>query len=81
MSRREGGGRTAGLRGIRRVVSWVVPFAAFVIILLVLRGAGVPLSVPGVLVVLVLLGVFRVIIGRARRRRRARAVTSPTRTR
>ena len=72
---------TAVLRLVRQVASWVVPVAAFVVILTVLRGAGVPLSVPGVVVVLILLGVARVVIGRARRRRRARAVTAPTRSR
>jgi Flp pilus assembly protein TadB len=81
MSTREAGRAAAGFRRIRRVASWVIPFAAFVVILLVLRGAGVPLSVPGVVVVLLLLGVVRVTLGRARRRRRARAVTAPNRTR
>ncbi len=68
-------------RRVRRVASWVIPVAAFVVILLVLRGAGVPLSVPGVIVVLVLLGIARLMIGRARRRRRARPITAPSRYR
>lgn len=86
MTRREpmprpGGRRaTAVCRRVRQVASWVLPIAAFVVILLVLRGAGVPLSIPGVVVVLVFLGMARVMIGRARRRRRARRLTAPTRS-
>ncbi len=67
-----------GLRRLRRVLSWVLPLASLVVILLVLRGAGVPLTVPGVVVVLVVLAVARVIGVRSRRRRRrARALTPP----
>ena len=43
--------------------------AALIVVVAVLRGAGVPLSVPGVIVVLVLLVVARVVVGRLRRRR------------
>lgn len=74
--------RTAArLRLVRRVAGWVLPLAAFIVILVVLRGAGVPLSVPGVIVVLVVLGVARGFAERARRRRRARSVTDPDRSR
>ncbi|KQR21429.1 MULTISPECIES: hypothetical protein [Microbacterium] len=70
------------LRRLRQVLSWVLPLASFVVILLVLRGAGVPLSVPGVVVVLVVLAVARVVGARSRRRRRRdRALTPPDRSR
>ena len=70
------------LRRLRLVLSWVLPLASFVVILLVLRGAGVPLSVPGVVVVLIVLAIARVIGARSRRRRRRdRALTPPDRSR
>lgn len=81
MSRGDEGRVAARFRRIRQVASWVIPLAAFVVILSVLRGAGVPLSVPGVIVVLILLGVARGLIGRARRRRRARPITDRGRSR
>ncbi|OZD31270.1 hypothetical protein CH252_40075 [Rhodococcus sp. 06-1477-1B] len=64
-----------------RILAWLAPVAAFVVILAVLRGAGVPLSLPGILVVFVLLGVARLMIGRSRRRRRDRSLTRPGRSR
>lgn len=47
----------------------LAPLAALIVVVAVLRGAGVPLSVPGVIVVLVLLVVARIVVGRLRRRR------------
>lgn len=47
----------------------LAPLAALIVVVAVLRGAGVPLSVPGVIVVVVLLVVARVVVGRLRRRR------------
>jgi len=69
------------LRRLLRVLAWLAPVAAFVVILAVLRGAGVPLSVPGILVVVVLLAAARLMMGRSRRRRRDRTVTRPGRSR
>ncbi|WP_150952990.1 hypothetical protein [Microbacterium testaceum] len=68
-------------RRLLRILSWVAPVAAFVVILAVLKGAGVPLSVPGIVVVIVLLGVSRLMIGRSRRRRRTRPITPRDRPR
>lgn len=68
------------LHRLRRILTWLLSFAALVVILAVLRGAGVPLSLPGVLLVVAALVVARLVIGRARRRRRDRAVT-PSRSR
>lgn len=78
---RRGGNAPARLRRARQVLSWILPLASFVVILLVLRGAGVPLSVPGVVVVLIVLAVARVIAARSRRRRRDPALTPPDRSR
>ncbi|MCM3501491.1 Flp pilus assembly protein TadB [Microbacterium testaceum] len=68
------------LHRLRRVLTWLLSFAALLVILAVLRGAGVPLSLPGVLIVIAALVLARVVIGRARRRRRDRAIT-PRRSR
>ncbi|MDQ1123251.1 hypothetical protein [Microbacterium trichothecenolyticum] len=57
-------------RRIRQIATWVAPLLAVVIVLSVLKGAGVPLSVPGVVLVFVVLFVARVLIGRGRRRKR-----------
>ncbi|MDQ1082997.1 MULTISPECIES: hypothetical protein [Microbacterium] len=73
--------RGAGLRRVRRIAVWLLPLAALVVILLVLRGAGVPLSAPGVIVVMVILALARVVVGSARRRRRARSLRDPSRPR
>ncbi|MCJ1706408.1 hypothetical protein [Microbacterium sp. VKM Ac-2923] len=83
MSRRRGtDSAPARLGRLRRVAGWVIPLASFVVILFVLRGAGVPLSVPGVIVVVVLLAVARMIVGRSRRGRRDRpTITPPDRSR
>jgi len=51
-----------------RIAGWVAPIVALVVVLTVLRGAGVPLTVPGVVIVLVLLVVMRLLFGRGRRR-------------
>lgn len=70
------------VRRVLRILVWLAPVAAFVVILAVLKGAGVPLSVPGVVVVILLLGLSRLMIGRSRRRRRRdRPVTRPDRSR
>lgn len=70
------------VRRVLRILVWLAPVAAFVVILAVLKGAGVPLSVPGVVVVVLLLGISRLMIGRSRRRRRRdRPVTRPDRSR
>lgn len=74
-SRRE---RYAGVvRRVRPLVSWFASLAALIVILAVLRGAGVPLSLPGIAIVLLLLFVGRGVIGWRRRRR----VTSRSRSR
>ncbi|MDZ5145816.1 hypothetical protein [Microbacterium testaceum] len=64
-----------------RILGWLAPVAALAVILAVLRGAGVPLTLPGVVIVVVLLGVARLMIGRSRRRRRDRSITRPGRSR
>ncbi|WP_116238662.1 hypothetical protein [Microbacterium sp. AG157] len=64
-----------------RILGWLAPVAALAVILAVLRGGGVPLTLPGVLIVVVLLGVARLMIGRSRRRRRDRSITRPGRSR
>ncbi|MBD8206303.1 MULTISPECIES: hypothetical protein [unclassified Microbacterium] len=56
-------------RRVWQIVMLLAPLAALIVVVAVLRGAGVPLSVPGVIVVLVLLVVARVVVGRLRRRR------------
>jgi len=50
-----------------RILGWVAPLLALLVVLSVLRGAGVPLTVPGVLITLVLLLVVRFVVVRARR--------------
>jgi hypothetical protein len=52
-----------------RILGVAAPVAALVIVLVVLHGAGVPLSLPGVLVVFVILVIARTVV-RLRRRRR-----------
>ncbi|WP_295789791.1 hypothetical protein [uncultured Microbacterium sp.] len=69
------------LRRLRPFLSWLVSLVSLVVILAVLRAAGVPLSLPGVVIVLGLLLASRAMIGRSRRRRRRRDVTSPNRSR
>lgn len=56
-------------RRVWQIVMLLAPLAALIVVVAVLRGAGVPLSVPGVIVVVVLLVVARVVVGRLRRRR------------
>ncbi len=46
-----------------------MPIASVVVVLTVLHGAGLPLTLPGVLVFVVLLIVARLILGFVRRRR------------
>ncbi|WP_279367782.1 hypothetical protein [Microbacterium testaceum] len=64
-------------RRLRRIAGWLAPLAAFAVILAVVRSAGVPLTLPGILLVIILLGAARLMIGRARRHRRDRSVTRP----
>ncbi|MDR6690170.1 O-antigen ligase [Microbacterium sp. 1154] len=68
-------------RRLLRILGWLAPVVALAIIIAVLRGAGVPLTLPGILVVVGLLGVARLMIGRSRRRQRNRSVTRPGRSR
>ncbi|MFS0792944.1 hypothetical protein [Microbacterium sp. 1P10AE] len=56
-------------RLLLRILGVAAPVAALVIVLVVLHGAGVPLSLPGVLVVFVILVIARTVV-RLRRRRR-----------
>ncbi|KTS83595.1 MULTISPECIES: hypothetical protein [Microbacterium] len=51
-----------------RILGWVAPAAALLVVLAVLRGAGVPLTFPGVVLTLLLLVLVRVVVVRARRR-------------
>ncbi|KTR92930.1 hypothetical protein NS220_13880 [Microbacterium testaceum] len=51
-----------------RILVWAAPVAAFLVILAVLRGAGVPLTLPGVVLTLVLLVVVRFAVVKVRRR-------------
>ncbi|WZH37471.1 MAG: hypothetical protein PIR02_02135 [Microbacterium enclense] len=60
-------------RQLWRIVVWIAPILAVVVVLAVLRGAGVPFTIPGVIVVLVLLLVARIVVGRGRRRAARRA--------
>lgn len=56
-------------RRLWQIVRWLASVASVVIVVSVLRGAGVPVSLPGVLVVVAVLFVVRLAVGRARRRR------------
>jgi hypothetical protein len=51
-----------------RILGWAAPVAALLVVLAVLRGAGVPLTFPGVVLTLVLLVVIRFVMVGARRR-------------
>jgi len=51
-----------------RILVWAAPVAALLVVLAVLRGAGVPLTFPGVLLTLVLLVTARFVMVGARRR-------------
>ncbi|MCC4248538.1 MULTISPECIES: hypothetical protein [Microbacterium] len=59
-------------RRLRRILGVVAPVAALVVVLVVLHGAGVPLTVPGVVVVLAVLLAGRLVVGLSRRRREPR---------
>ena len=61
---------SAPFRRTRRVIDLLLPVAAFFVVIAVLRGAGVPLSVPGIVIVLALLFAARLAMGWSRRRRR-----------
>lgn len=56
-------------RRLRRSLGLLAPLLGVVVVLVVLHGAGVPLTVPGVLGVVLLLVVARLVIGLARGRR------------
>lgn len=61
----------------RRIISGLLPVVAVAVILAVLRGAGVPLTVPGVITIVVVIAIARVAGSVFARRRRARVLTSP----
>lgn len=80
MSTPTGRSRIPGvLRRLRPLLSWLISLVSLLVILAVLRGAGVPLSFPGVLVVMLFLFTARAVIGWRRRRRRR--LRSPSRSR
>lgn len=56
-------------RRLSRLLGLLAPIAAVVVVLVVLHGAGVPLTVPGVIIAVALLFVGRLVFGFARRRR------------
>ena len=56
-------------RRLARILGVVAPLAAIVVVLVVLHGAGVPLTLPGIIVAVLVLIVGRVIGVYARRRR------------
>lgn len=56
-------------RRLRRSLGLLAPLLGVVVVLVVLHGAGVPLTVPGVFGVVLLLVVARLVIGLARGRR------------
>lgn len=56
-------------RRLWRILGAIAPLVGFVVILTVLHGAGVPLTLPGVIVVLLLIVAARVVFGFTRRRR------------
>ncbi|RWR16047.1 hypothetical protein D8Y23_14520 [Microbacterium enclense] len=56
-------------RRLRRSLGLLAPLLGVVVVLVVLHGAGVSLTVPGVLGVVLLLVVARLVIGLARGRR------------
>lgn len=60
-------------RGLRRLIGVIAPIASVVVVLVVLHGAGVALSLPGVLAVLALLLAVRLVLGLVRRRRADRS--------
>lgn len=58
------------VRQLKRAAGVLLPVTALVVVLMVVRGAGIPLTVPGVVFVFVLLFVGRAVVGWSRRRRR-----------
>jgi Flp pilus assembly protein TadB len=56
-------------RLLLRILGVGAPVVALVIVLVVLHGAGVPLSLPGVIVVFVILVIARMVVRSGRRRR------------
>jgi predicted RND superfamily exporter protein len=57
---------------LRRILVLLAPVAAVVVLLVVIHGAGIPLTVPGVIVVVVLLVVGRLVFAVTRKRRAGR---------
>ncbi len=55
------------LRWIRRLSGILLPVVALIVVVTVLHGAGVPLTLPGVLITIALLFVIRWVMGRSRR--------------
>ncbi|MFN3948348.1 hypothetical protein [Microbacterium sp.] len=68
-------------RRVRRAAGWLLPVTAVVVVIVVLRSAGVPVTVPGVVVTVVVLFLVRVVIGWSRRGRRDRPITPRDRSR
>jgi len=54
---------------LRRILVLLAPVAAVVVLLVVIHGAGIPLTVPGVIVVVLLLVVGRLVFALTRKRR------------
>ncbi|WP_136585906.1 hypothetical protein [Microbacterium hydrothermale] len=72
---------SVALRWIRRLSGILLPVAALLVVVTVLKGAGVPLTVPGVLIAIGLLFVVRLAMGWSRRGRRDHPVTPRRRSR
>ncbi len=66
---------------IRRLSGVLLPVAALLVVVTVLRGAGVPLTLPGVLIAIALLFVVRLVMGWSRRGRRDHPVRPRRRSR
>lgn len=69
------------VRRLLRAAGWLLPLGAMVVVVVVLRSAGIPVTVPGILVALVVLFVARAGIGWSRRRRRDHPISSRDRPR
>jgi predicted RND superfamily exporter protein len=57
---------------LRRILVLLAPVAAVVVLLVVIHGAGIPLTVPGVIVVVLLLVVGRLVFAVTGKRRAGR---------
>ena len=56
-------------RLLLRILGVAAPVVALVVVLVIVHGAGIPLSLPGVIVVFVLLVIARMVVRLGRRRR------------